>query len=370
MRRVPAALAAVLLGLSAAIAPAAPPETERLPGRTWRVGIFEAPPYTWRGENGEWRGLLVDLWKHVAEELNISYRFGEANADTIMDDLAHDRLDVAVAPFAVTIDRERTVDFSHGFLRTRTGIAVRKGGDEERWLAVARALATRTAVRLYLGLVLMVFVAGGVIWLLERRRNPEFPRSPGAGIGSGVWWSGVTTAAVGYGDKVPITFWGRVVGLLWMSLSLILVTAFTAFVTAKLAVAEFGRVQDAATLRNAIVGTVEGAAVNEFLRHERIRHRVYATIPKALEALRAGEVAAVVWDLAVLDYYIQRETRRDLEILPASFDHQILAFPLPDRSPLRDPIDGVLRRFLALPGWQDLQDRYLTAAPPEAGTAP
>ena len=368
MRRVLAALAAALLAIAAAVAEAAPPEPTRLPNRTWRVGIFEAPPYTWRGENGEWRGLLVELWKHVAEELNISYRFGEANADTILDDLAHDRLDVAVAPFAATIDRERTVDFTHGFVRARTGIAVRKGGDEERWLSVARALATRTAVRLYLGLVLMVFLAGSVIWLLERRRNPEFPQSPTAGIGSGIWWSGVTTAAVGYGDKVPITFWGRVIGLLWMSLSLILVTAFTAFVTAKLAVAEFGRVQNVATLRNATVGTVEGAAVGEYLRHERIQHRVYATVPKALDALRAGEVAAVVWDVAVLDYYVQRDERRDVEILPSTFDHQNLAFPLPDNSPLREPIDGVLRRFLAMPGWQDLQDRYLAVARPEDHT--
>jgi len=365
MRRVPAALAAVLILVAAAVGTAAA-EAPRLPNRTWRVGIFEAPPYTWRAEDGEWRGLLVEVWKHVAEELGISYRFGEANADTILDDLAHDRLDIAVAPFAVTLDRERTVDFTHGFLRARTGIAVRKGGDEERWISVARALATPTALRLYLGIVFLVFLAGVLIWLLERRRNPEFGGRPSQGIGSGVWWSGVTTVAVGYGDKVPITFWGRVTGLLWMSISLILVTAFTAFVTAKLAVAEFGRVVDPSTLRNGIVGTVEGAAVGELLRHERIRHRVYASIPKALDALRDGEVAAVVWDVTVLDYYIQRDSRRDLEVLPSTFDHQMLAFPVPDGSPLRDPIDEVLRRFLALPGWQDLQDRYLIYARPEA----
>lgn len=365
MRRLPAALGAVLLAFAAAAA-AVPPESSRLPSRIWRVGIFEAPPYTWRGEDGEWRGLLVELWKEVANELNLSYRLGEASADTILDDIAHDRLDVAIAPLSLTMARERTVDFSHAFLRARTGIAVRKGGDEERWITVARALATPTALRLYLGLVLLVFVAGILMWLLERRRNAQFAGRPLPGIGDGIWWSGVTTVAVGYGDKVPITFWGRLIGLLWMSISLILVTAFTAFVTAKLAVAEFGRVVDASTLHNAIVGTVEGAAVGELLRHERIRHRVYPSIPKALDALRDKEVAAVVWDVTVLDYYVQRDARRDLEVLPTTFDHQLLAFPLPDGSALRDPIDGVLRRFLAQPAWQDLQDRYLAAARPEA----
>ena len=361
MRRFAAALA-IGLALATATAGAAPPEPSRLPNRTWRVGIFEAPPYTWRAEDGEWRGLLVELWKEVANELNISYRLGEANADTIMDDLAHDRLDVAIAPFGITMDRERTVDFSHAFLRARTGIAVRKGADEERWITVARALATPTALRLYLGIVILVFFSGVLMWLLERRRNAQFADRALPGIGDGIWWSGVTTVAVGYGDKVPMTFWGRLMGLLWMSISLILVTAFTAFVTAKLAVAEFGRVIDASTLRNGTVGTVEGAAVGEMLRHERIRHRVYATIPAALAGLREGEVAAVVWDVTVLDYYVRRDPKRDLEVLPSTFDHQLLAFPLPDGSALRQPIDDVLRRYLAQPGWQDLQDRYLTEA--------
>ncbi len=364
MRRLPAALAAALLAV-AATAAAAPPEPAPPPNRMWRVGIFEAPPYTWRDSNGEWRGLLVDLWKEVASELNLSYRLGEANADTILDDLAHGRLDAAIAPFAITIERQRTVDFSHAFLMARTGIAVRKGGDEERWLSVARALATRTALRLYLGIVLLVFIAGAAMWLLERRRNAQFADRPLPGIGDGIWWSGVTTVAVGYGDKVPVTFWGRLMGLLWMSISLILVTAFTAFVTAKLAVAEFGQVRDAATLRNATVGTVEGAAVSELLRHQRIRHRVYPSIPKAFEALRAGEIAAVVWDVTVLDYYVQRERPRDLEVLDSTFDHRMLAFPLPDDSPLREPINRVLRRFLDQQAWRDLQDRYLATARPD-----
>lgn len=238
---------------------------------------------------------------------------------------------------------------------------MRKSADRERWLYVARALATPTALRLYFGLVAMVFIAGIVLWLLERRRNPQFSGNALQGMGSGIWWSGVTTVAVGYGDKVPITFWGRLVALLWMSISLILVTAFTAFVTAKLAVAEFGRVNGPESLRNATVGTVEGASVGEYLRRQRIHHRVYATISKALEGLRTEEVGAVVYGVTILDYYVQRDEKQDFEVLPTTFDHQVLAFPLPDGSPLREPINDALRRYLAQSGWRDLQDKYLAA---------
>jgi ABC-type amino acid transport substrate-binding protein len=360
MTRLAAALGACLLALPGAVAagaasPAAPPE------KIWRVGVFEAPPYAMRTASGEWRGLIVDLWKEIASESNLQYRFGEASPDTILDDVAHGRLDVAAAPFAATIDRERLVDFSHAFLSVEMGIAVRRSAEGERWTAIARALATPTALRLYLGIVLLVFVAGTVLWLLERRRNPQFSGSALQGLGSGFWWSGVTTVAVGYGDKVPTTFWGRMIALLWMSVSLILITAFTAFVTAKLAVSEFGQVQGPSSLRHAIVGTVEGAVANEFLREQRIRHRIYPTAPKALEALQRGEVGAVVHGARILDYYVARDPHQDIEILPQTFDRQELAFPLPNDSPLRGAINAALRRYLPQPGWRDLQDRYLSA---------
>ncbi len=363
MRRlVRAALGIGLLALPCAIGAAQPAGVRS--DRVWRVGVFDAPPYAMRGPDGQWRGLIVDLWKEIASESNLQYRFGEASPDTILDDIAHGRLDVAAAPFAATVDREKLVDFSHAFLAVEMGIAVRRSAEGERWTAVARALATPTALRLYLGIVLLVFVAGAVLWLLERRRNPQFSGSALQGLGSGFWWSGVTTVAVGYGDKVPITFWGRMIALLWMSISLILITAFTAFVTAKLAVAEFGQVRGPSTLSHAIVGTVEGAAAAEFLRAQHIRHRIYPTAPKALEGLSRGEVAAVVYGTNILDYYVARDPHQDIEILPQTFDRQQLAFPLPDDSPLRGVINGALRRYLPQPGWRDLQDRYLAAARP------
>ena len=90
----------------------------------------------------------------------------------------------------------------------------------------------------------------------------------GCAIGSGVWWAGVTTVAVGYGDKVPITFWGRAVAMFWMFVSLILVTALTAFTAAKLALAEVGQVQGPASLHSARVGTVEGSAGTSLLQRD------------------------------------------------------------------------------------------------------
>jgi polar amino acid transport system substrate-binding protein len=315
-----------------------------------------------KGPDGQWRGLTVDLWNEVAGNLGLSSRFVEQPPDKILEGIAQGTLDTAAGPFASTMERQELLDFTHDYLSTGVSIAVLRSSQKDRWLAVLEALSTPTALRLYLVVVAATFLAGAALWLLERKRNPMFAGRPLQGVGSGFWWAGVTTVAVGYGDKVPITFWGRLVALFWMFVSLVLITALTAFVTARLAVAEIGRVQGASSLRDSVVGGVEGSASTDWLRREDVPHRLYPTAAAALAALERGDVKAVVYGQATLRYYAARDPDRRYEVIPGALEAQKYAFPLRDGSPLRDPINTRLRRVLAESHWRDLRDRYLSEA--------
>ena len=62
--------------------------------------------------------------------------------------------------------------------------------------------------------------AGFIVTLVDRKDFPTF--------GTGVWWAIVTLATVGYGDVVPHTAWGRVIG----SAVIVLGVTFLSFLTA------------------------------------------------------------------------------------------------------------------------------------------
>ena len=357
VRRLLTALAAVFVALEPAARAAAPQKPP--PVRELQVGVFAAPPWAFKVPNGEWRGLTVDLWKELATDLKLPYRLVEGSPDSILDGIDQGRLDTAAGPFAVTLERERELDFTHGYIVSGISIAVVRSREADRWLTVLEAVSTPTALRLYAGVVILIFLAGAAMWLLERRRNAMFAGRPLQGLGSGFWWAGVTTVAVGYGDKVPITFWGRLVALFWMFVSLILITALTAFVTAKLALADFGRVQGSASLHNASVGSVEGSAGTELLDREGISPKLYPDAATAVEALLRGEVTALVYGSVVLRYFADRDPQHRIQILPGTIEAFNFAFPLPDGSPLRDPLNAALRRILTETHWKDVRARYL-----------
>ncbi len=311
-----------------------------------------------KGPDGQWHGLTVDLWNQIADHLGLTTRFVEQPSDTILGQILSGTLDTSAGPFASTIERQKLLDFTHDYLSTNVGIAILRKAENRRWLKILEALTAPAALQIYSAFASLMLGAGVALWLIERRRNPMFGGRPIEGMGSGYWWAGVTTFGVGYGDKVPVTFWGRLVALIWMLVSLMLIASLTAFVAAHLAVVELGEFQGPASLRNSVVAGVAGAAATEWLRREDIPHRLYPTAVAALEALRRGDVQAVVYGRTTLRYYANRDPNKDFEVPPVVLDSQMYAFPVRNGSPLRDPINQQLRLVLAESRWKDLLDRY------------
>lgn len=324
-----------------------------------RVAISEVPPFVIREPDGSWRGISVDLWNGIAKGLGLKFELVAMPFNEVLPSLGAGKVDVAIGALTMTAEREARFDFTHPFYQTGLAIAVPldAGGS---WAVLARLLSWQFASAV-LGLAVLLFAVGTLLWLFERRRNAgQFGGTPVQGLGHSFWWAAVTMTTVGYGDKSPLTLGGRLIAIVWMFAGLIMVSGFTAAVTSALTVGSLqGDISGPQDLRRAHVATVAGTVSARYLDHERIRSTAYPDALSAMRAVQEGRADAVVYDQPILQYRNGELGKGGLRLLPGSFDHQSYAFALASGSPLREPVSREILRITSGGDWAGLTRRYL-----------
>jgi polar amino acid transport system substrate-binding protein len=328
------------------------------------VGTMQTAPFVIRGDDGRWSGFSVDLWQQISRTLRLEFEFREYDYDNsgLLQAVERGQVDAILAPLPVTASYEEKFDFSHAYFSSGLGIAIRRKPQRQLLSSISTVLSYRFFAAVG-GLVSLLLCVGTIVWLLERRRNEKhFRRSPLPGIADGIWWSAVTMTTVGYGDKTPLTWAGRLISMLWMFSSIFLLTFFTALLTSAFTAEQLKQQidgpQDLPWVR---IATVSGTPGDELLTAQGLTLRRYPFVIQACKALHRGEVEAVVFDRAILSYMIQDYGWRDIEILPQTLLRYDYAIGLPHGSALREPINQALLRTIHQPIWEKTLKRYLGA---------
>jgi len=150
------------------------------------IGTKEAPPFAMKAADGTWQGISIDLWRRVADQLHLHYRFAEEpDVQGLIDGVAAGKFDVAVAALTVTAGREQILDFTQPFYATGLGIAVPAGG-EASWLPIIRTMTSFGFAQAILALIGLALAVGFLVWLFERRHNEDFGGGVAKGLSSGV----------------------------------------------------------------------------------------------------------------------------------------------------------------------------------------
>jgi polar amino acid transport system substrate-binding protein len=353
LKRLPCRLlAGGLLSVSAATAGFGqePENGSKVPPETLRIGIQESPPYALKGPDGRWTGLNIDLWTRLADEEGLSFIWVEDPDRDPVGQVARGDVDLSMAPVEVRAPDERRIDYGYPYFRKGYGIAVQP--DRWRGLAATLEAITSLAFLVTMGILsLLAFVAGTLIWLLERRKNADaFSPAARAGLGNGFWWAVVTMTTVGYGDKTPRTTAGRSIAMLWMYVALILTAVVTAQLTARIS-REANRDDIAAErdLANRKVGTVRDARSAQALAALGAKVVLYQDINSGLDALSERRVAAFVADSYALTWGARdRENIQLLDLKIGLHDHAMI---FPTDSQLRDAINLSLMVILQREYW-------------------
>jgi ABC-type amino acid transport substrate-binding protein len=165
---------------------------------------------------------------------------------------------------------------------------------------------------------------------------------------------------VGYGDKAPVSFWGRMLGLVWMFAGIIVISGFTAAITSSLTVnrlaSKVGGPEDLARVR---VVSVPGSTSAAYLEEKHIRFRPAESPLEALQQLAAGHADAAVYDAPILKYLVNDRFQGVLVVLPETFRRQDYAIAYPGGSTLREPINQALLGHIRKPHWRELLQGHL-----------
>ncbi len=314
-------------------------------------------------KNSEYVGFSIDLWDAIAQQMNTEYSlYGVESIEALLKEVERNSADVAISGITITAEREETLDFSHPYYESGLQILVSNHDNALSHTIGSRLFSVFFRPQLYYGIIifiLILFIAAHIIWLVERKHNPEFPSRYAQGIWESFWWAAVTVTTVGYGDKTPKKIAGKLFGLLWMCAGYFIFAYFTATVTTNFTLEELrttiNRPQD---LVGKQVATVAGTTAVEYLREQNLESIQYDTKEEAYLALADKEVDAVVYDAPTLQYYANHQGKNKVKVVGSPFKLQNYGIALPINSPYRKSINFALLNLMEDGTYNQIKEKW------------
>ena len=314
------------------------------------IGITETPPFVEKRPHG-YSGLSITSWKMVNEQLQASYEFKEyENLESLLNGIENGEVDLSVNPITVTDNRMKRMEFSQPYFISHTSVVKRK---ESSFLKHLKNFFSWDFFSVIALLLFVILIFGILVWAFERKKNKEEFGGNIKGIMQGFWWSAVTMTTVGYGDKSPKTTGGRVIGLIWMFMAVIIISSFTAGIASSLTVEsineEITNLQD---LERFDVTTVRSSSSQELLDLYNIENNLVNDGFEGLDAVLSEKTTLFIYDEPILKFEIERlELSDDLEILGQSLKKDYYSYAFPKDSKLLKKIDPILVRTLKSMEW-------------------
>jgi ABC-type proline/glycine betaine transport system substrate-binding protein len=335
---------------------------ERQKDKILRVATQRLEPFVIY-KNKRYTGFSIELWDKIADEMGVDYElYGVNTIAKLLDEVKRGTADIAMAGIGMTSKREQDLDFSHSFFESGLQIMVSRDLDSPLGAIFAKVFSILFSPGLAygVGLFLMVLlIAAHIIWLLERRHNPQFAKGYFNGIWQSIWWAVVTVTTVGYGDKTPKGKMGRLFGLIWILAGYFVFAYFTASVTTTVTVQELqGSITGPQDLYGKKVATVEKSAAADYLTAQGIKTAKLEDIEKACYLLETGEVDAVVYDAPVLQHYAVQKGKGKVKVVGLIFQEQSYGIALQIDSPYREEINIALLRLVEDGVYKEIHDKW------------
>ena len=329
-------LSVVSLGVQPSFAQNADPSVD--PGMTSpvRVGVYASPPFVISEEDGRFTGMAVELWEGLADTFVLQTEYLELNTlGELVDAAADGQIDVAVTNLTITRERAVRIDFTHPWFDA--GLRIMVDEDQGTGLgAVINGLSQSGYLRAYGWIGLVILLATLLLTVFDRHFDKDFPKRWKDGIAESFYAvMSITTSGRSPARKNLFGWIGRLWQGLWLVCGIAVLAYVTSSVTSVMTTLSLSnQINSVADLSTRTVGVFEGSVAEQYARQAGLDARSFAHIEQAADSLVDGQIAAIIGDAPVLEYFANNDTGRSLAVVGAIFEPDKYGFGLPLGSPL------------------------------------
>lgn len=304
-----------------------------------KAGLFVNPPFV-MNDDGQFTGMAVELWEDLATKLGRKYRYVEfKTVHDLVQATASGDVDVAVANLTINESRARRVDFTQPWLDGGDRIMVTTGQGRSFGNLIA-GLNDAGFLKAYAWIASIILVATILLTFFDRRFDESFPQRWRDGIAESFY----TVMSVATSGRPPsrknLFGW---VGRIWQGVWLVCGIAVLAYVTSSVTsvmttLSLTSHVSSLDDLSGKTVAVMSGTVQEDYAREKGLSVRLYAGIDDAVEDLVKGNVAAIIHDAPVLEYYVHSHPDQPVKVVGRLFEKDKYGFALPRGSDLTRPL--------------------------------
>ncbi len=330
-------------------------------GKTFKIGTRLVSPFVIE-ENGELGGFSIELWKNIAQELEVKSIFVKnGNVSELLNSVKSGQSDVGISAISVTSQREQDFDFSQPIFDSGLQILVRSQGSQSSISRLVDSLFTPEFLQLLGMMLLIILIPAHIVWLVERNHKGGFLENSNyfPGIFKVCWWAAATLAT--QAEEMPKGALGRIMAVIWMFISVVFIAYFTATVTTSLTVDRLqSNIKSPQDLVGKRVATIVNTTSANYLSQQKIATTEFKQIDEAFNALNSSNVDAVVYDAPILLYYAAHDGKGKVQVVGNIFRKESYAIALPNGSPYRKIINNALLSLQENGKYQEIYDKWFS----------
>ena len=313
-----------------------------------KVGISPFSPFVVLTPSGP-AGMSVDMWQALANQLDREFEFVECEGvGDKLKRLREGSIDIAIGGITITEEREEIFDFTHSVYQTGLDILI-PHVERTTLLTLIASLFKGQKILFFAGLLILMVIAGHIIWFVERsskNRVTSFHKNYLPGVFEGMYWALITASTIGYGDKVPQRWIGRILTAIIILMFLPLFAFFVAQLSSDLTMQGLkSSINGPEDLRGRRVAVVDGTTSFHYVKNEHAYMDVFKSVDNAFDALLKGDVDAVVYDAPNLLYYANGEGKGKVTVVGKIFQPQDYGLAVAQGSPLREKINRAILKL-------------------------